>query len=51
VKVKLDENLPGSAAEPLRAAGHDVDIVRAEGLQGEDDSTVLAQRAGTDGCW
>lgn len=32
MKIKLDENLPVSAAAILQAAGHDVDTVIAEGL-------------------
>ena len=41
MKVKLDENLPESAIEPLQAVGHDVDTARAEGLQGADDPPLL----------
>jgi hypothetical protein len=32
MRIKLDENLPTSAAESLRALGHDVDTVPEEGL-------------------
>jgi predicted nuclease of predicted toxin-antitoxin system len=42
VRVKLDENLPASAAAPLRADGHDVDTVVDEGLAGAKDPVVLA---------
>ncbi|WP_370324036.1 DUF5615 family PIN-like protein [Euzebya sp.] len=41
MKIKLDENLPGSAALALERAGH-VDTVVAEGLGGADDPSVLA---------
>ncbi|HTE69448.1 MAG TPA: DUF5615 family PIN-like protein [Actinomycetes bacterium] len=34
MKLKLDENLPASAAESLRTLGHDVDTVADEGLAG-----------------
>jgi predicted nuclease of predicted toxin-antitoxin system len=40
VRVKLDENLPLSAASIFAAAGHDVDTVEDEGLAGCDDPTV-----------
>lgn len=40
MNVKLDENLPVSAASILTAAGHDVDTVEDERLTGEDDATV-----------
>jgi predicted nuclease of predicted toxin-antitoxin system len=40
VKVKLDENLPGSSAPIFAQAGHDVDTVEDEGLAGRDDPTV-----------
>lgn len=42
VLIKLDENMPDSAAETLRSAGHDVDRARDEGLAGVDDHAVLA---------
>lgn len=41
MRFKLDENLPRSAAEPLRDFGHDVDSVVDEGIAGTDDRTVL----------
>jgi predicted nuclease of predicted toxin-antitoxin system len=46
VKIKLDENLPASAAAPLRARGHDVDTVIDEGLVGAEDPVVLAAATG-----
>ena len=45
MKVKLDENLPESAIQPLQAVGHDVDTARTEGLQGADDAPVLPAAA------
>jgi predicted nuclease of predicted toxin-antitoxin system len=42
LKLKLDENLGHSAAALLRQAGHDVEMVRAEGLAGSPDVDVLA---------
>lgn len=42
MKVKLDENLPRSAADPLLASGHDVDTVLDEGLVEKPDPEVLA---------
>ena len=42
MKIKLDENLPLSAAATLQAAGHDVDTVIAEGLTGATDPDVAA---------
>lgn len=44
MKIKLDENLPVSAAAILQAAGHDVDTVTAEGLTGAPDLDVVAPR-------
>lgn len=41
MKVKLDENIPRSAAALLIDAGHDVDTVTAEGLTGAADDVVL----------
>lgn len=40
MKIKLDENLPQRLASALIAAGHDVDTVRQEGLQGKKDPVV-----------
>ncbi|HVM14168.1 MAG TPA: DUF5615 family PIN-like protein [Egibacteraceae bacterium] len=42
MKIKLDENLPESAASTLGDAGHDTDTTHAEGLDGADDPDVLA---------
>jgi predicted nuclease of predicted toxin-antitoxin system len=41
VRVKVDENLPESALRVVRAAGHDVDTVRDEGLVGATDPDVM----------
>lgn len=46
MKIKLDENLPRSAAAILSDAGHDVDTVLDEDLGGADDPTV--SRAATE---
>lgn len=40
MKVKLDENLPGSSAPIFAEAGHDADTVEEEGLAGSDDPTA-----------
>ena len=40
VALKLDENVPDSAAEILRAAGHDVALARDEGLSGVGDDQL-----------
>jgi predicted nuclease of predicted toxin-antitoxin system len=48
VRIKLDENLPISAGEPLQSAGHDVDSVVDEGLAGATDTNVLAEATGRD---
>lgn len=42
MKLKFDENIDRRLAEPLRAAGHDVDTVVEEHLGGADDPRVLA---------
>jgi predicted nuclease of predicted toxin-antitoxin system len=42
VKLKLDENLGHIAAEVFRAAGHDIETVRDEGLSGAADVDVIA---------
>ena len=42
MQLKLDENLPPSAAELLRNLGHDVMTVFDQGLQSCDDPAVLA---------
>jgi predicted nuclease of predicted toxin-antitoxin system len=41
VKVKLDENLPASAATVLAAAAHDVDTVPGEHLAGPADQDIV----------
>lgn len=41
MRIKLDENIPTSAAERFRSAGHDVDTVADENLRGADDIDVL----------
>lgn len=40
MRLKLDENLPVTAAPLLRARGYDVDTVRDEGLTGHPDDAV-----------
>ena len=47
MKIKLDENLPESLLATLKALGHDVDNVTAEGLAGRADFDVwqAAQKA------
>jgi len=40
--IKLDENLPAELADDLRALGHEVDTVVAEGLTGGADAQVAA---------
>lgn len=42
MRVKLDENIPTSAADAGTALGHDVDTVEQEGLAGRDDADVMA---------
>jgi predicted nuclease of predicted toxin-antitoxin system len=42
LKLKLDENLPGSAAPRLAALGFDVDTVLDERLGGQSDESVWA---------
>lgn len=48
MKLKLDENLPATAAERLRALGYDVDTAVDEGLGGhsDDDVWTTTQSAG-----
>jgi len=41
MNVKLDENMPASLADALRALGHDVETVPGEGLAGAPDVEVL----------
>jgi predicted nuclease of predicted toxin-antitoxin system len=40
MKLKLDENLPVTAAASLRPFGYDVDTARDEGLGGQPDDAV-----------
>lgn len=40
MKLKLDENMPASAAVYLRDAGYEADTVVEEGLRGVDDGTL-----------
>jgi predicted nuclease of predicted toxin-antitoxin system len=40
MRLKLDENLPVTAAALLSARGYDVDTVRDEGLTGDPDDAV-----------
>ncbi|HWZ88628.1 MAG TPA: DUF5615 family PIN-like protein [Polyangiaceae bacterium] len=42
MKLKLDENLPESAATRLAALGYDVDTALAEQLGGRNDDDVWA---------
>ena len=42
MKIKLDENLPRSAATALRRLGHDVDTVLDERLGGSADPIVFS---------
>jgi Domain of unknown function (DUF5615) len=41
VRFKLDENLPVELLDDLRAAGHEADGLRDEGLTGAADDVVL----------
>ena len=41
MKIKLDENLPTTLTELLRAAGHDAVTVADEALSGSNDPKVL----------
>lgn len=41
-RLKLDENMPDSVADALRAAGHDVELARDEDLAGAVDDDLLA---------
>ena len=40
MRIKLDENLPTDLVAELRALGHDVEDVYAEGLSGRPDSEI-----------
>lgn len=48
MRIKLDENLPTTLADELRALGHDADTVPEESLAGHKDADVwhAAQSAG-----
>jgi predicted nuclease of predicted toxin-antitoxin system len=48
LKVKLDENLPSGARQPLVEVGHDVDSAADEGLDGASDAR-LVERATSEG--
>ncbi len=48
MKLKLDENLPSELVAELTSAGHDVETVFEEGLQGALDPAIL-QRARLEG--
>ena len=41
MRFKLDENLPDELLDDLRAAGHEADGLRDEGLVGASDEVVL----------
>jgi predicted nuclease of predicted toxin-antitoxin system len=41
MRFKLDENLPQDLADVLKAGGHDVHTVGAEGLAGAKDASIL----------
>jgi predicted nuclease of predicted toxin-antitoxin system len=43
MRFKVDENLPESAADVLRRAGHDAETVRQEGLSGCRDADLYAR--------
>jgi predicted nuclease of predicted toxin-antitoxin system len=47
VRIKLDENLPRSAAKVLAERGHDVDTVTDEDLSGARDADIVAAAART----
>lgn len=42
MRFKIDENLPVDAAELLRAAGHEADMVHDEHLSGHPDPDIAA---------
>jgi predicted nuclease of predicted toxin-antitoxin system len=42
VRIKLDENIPVSAADLADDLGHDADTVTGESLAGATDADVLA---------
>lgn len=41
MKFKVDENLPGEAAEALRQVGHDASTVGEQGLSGGHDAVLV----------
>jgi len=47
MKIKLDENLPGSLVAVLTSLGHDLDTVVSEGLTGAIDDAVWEAAQGT----
>ena len=46
MRLKLDENLPASAATRLAALGHDVHTVLDESLGGKQDAVVWTAATG-----
>lgn len=50
MRLKLDENLGHTAASLFRQAGHDVAMVREQGLSGFPDKEVLAACRAEDRC-
>jgi hypothetical protein len=42
MKLKLDENLAHATADLSRLGGHDVEMVRGEGLSGASDADIIA---------
>jgi predicted nuclease of predicted toxin-antitoxin system len=48
VRIKLDENIPASAATVATQLGHDADTVVGEELAGAADVDVLAASSGND---
>nr|WP_207637550.1 DUF5615 family PIN-like protein [Desulfotruncus alcoholivorax] len=41
MKFKIDENLPIDVADVLAAAGHDIESVYSEGLEGVPDRQLI----------
>jgi hypothetical protein len=50
VKLKLDENLGKRGAELFMAAGHETTTVAQQGLQGEEDRSLLDHCRGEQRC-